>query len=162
MAKVMFNEQECDLWDMYDANHYVCITTNGVLNRERDSVMGKGSAREAASRFIGIQQWLGKQIMHYGNVPFKYPHAKIISFPTKHDWHVTSDLNLIMSSFQKIIVMFEKIRETEPEAELYSPRPGCGSTTGQLDWESKVKPALIQRLYHKAVPWLTFVHLEGK
>lgn len=123
----------------------VCITTNGDRKRNGLAVMGAGIAKHAAMRFNNLAQDLGMRLAKYGNKVYDmetYQDAvtgnwiRIITFPTKHHWHETSDLELIKSSARQLSTICSLRNITR----CYIPCPGCGK--GGLDWESQVKPLL--------------------
>lgn len=61
-------------------------------------------------------------------------------FPTKHDWHDRSDLDLIEQSARELAEV-ANLRDWQTVA---LPRVGCG--LGQRDWKTEVKPILEQYL----------------
>lgn len=129
-----------DIWNAeLDA---ICVTTNGILNKNGELVMGKGFALEVSQRFPGIAKSLGKHVLHFGNVPYlyrNYPLIKelhIISLPAKHHWKDNSDIDLIKNSIKLVV----EIANYNPNfRHIGMTRPGCGS--GGLVWES-VKPVI--------------------
>jgi hypothetical protein len=98
-----------DLW-AHPADLFV-VTTNGVLNKSKQLVMGKGAALEAANRFPGIRDLAGAEILRhkYPSVPMfgeliyiygflGFQALKIGLFQTKFHWRGPSDLELIGAS----------------------------------------------------------------
>lgn len=122
-----------NLWDYCNNDHVICITTNGFVKANGCGVMGRGCALEATKKFPGITKVLGSCIRKNGNVPswlsFEPP---ILSFPTKHNWWETSDVELIKEGLWKI----QAIMTLDPRP-FVMPRPGCGN--GKLNWDD-VKP----------------------
>lgn len=52
-----------DLWDYFDHSHILCLTTNGTIKRNGRGVMGRGSAKEAMLKILGIDSTLGKTVV---------------------------------------------------------------------------------------------------
>jgi hypothetical protein len=57
-------------------------------------------------------------------------------FPTKYHWANPSDVELIRQSANRL----KEYMESKNIELVCMPRVGCGKQTGQLDWESEVKP----------------------
>ena len=127
-------EQKCD---------WLCITTNGIIDKRGSAVMGKGIALQAKQRFSGIEKILAKKIQEKGNIVSSlfYDIADqkwIISFPTKNDWRDKSDINLIENSAEQLKQHFDKYCSTHKNKPIVMlPRPGCSN--GQLDWKDVKK-----------------------
>lgn len=135
-----------NIFDIEDADA-ICVTTNGVLNRAGELVMGQGTptashiAAQFAKRYPRLPFQLGKLVERYGNnvhVPslawtdHNPPH--VVSFPTKHDWKKPSDLKLIEQSARQLVAVADHLGW----GKIVLTRPGCGR--GGLDWTSEVKP----------------------
>jgi len=106
-----------NIWDYHDQGHYVAITTNGVLDRDGNLVMGAGIALEAKNKFrevkhilpetisVGIfpiEKILGEHVKYNRNVPCFLEGIRIVSFPTKNLWRDPSSIELICNSFRLI------------------------------------------------------------
>ncbi len=135
----------------------ICILTNGYVNAQGANTMGRGCAAEAKYRWPGIQLSIGAAIRHGGNtchrltdvidgktllgVPkpwgsrYQLPYH-LFSFPTKQHWREKSDLDLIESSAQQLLVLTDRMDLQS----VVMPRPGCGM--GRLSWEDEVRPLL--------------------
>lgn len=110
-----------------------CITTNGILRKNGNAIMGAGIALQARDRCKGLnydlEEILGKMIREHGNHVF-YLGNNLFSFPTKHNWKDKSDVNLIKRSCYEIMFLannfpnYHRILMTEP---------GCGN--GGLLWK---------------------------
>jgi hypothetical protein len=128
-----------DLWAAYDQDHWVAITTNGVVRRDGACVMGRGVALQAACRWPQLPHLLGEEIGRHGNHVVLMSKYRIASFPVKHHWMDKADPNLIVRSAQELV---DRIQES-PDVTLIPPfylvRPGCGN--GQLRWED-VRPLI--------------------
>ena len=120
----------------------ICVTTNGDTNTIGSLIMGAGNAKEARSRFPGIDVELGKMVRDQGNrvhmvriADLDGTFRTVVSLPTKHSFRdVTSDLMLITTSLIQLVEMANKNKWHE----IILPQPG--TTFGQLNWETQVKP----------------------
>jgi hypothetical protein len=128
-------ETEGDLWEINaDAR---CITTNGIIKKNGDAVMGAGLAKEAAIRYPQLPLLLGSALFSAGNrvhllLPMKqtdWHHNWLVSFPTKNDWKDKSDMDLIAKSCKELVRMSDNMRWRK----VLLPRVGCG--LGQLSWD---------------------------
>lgn len=128
-------EVEDDLWNYHDIGFPVVITTNGIVRGE-SNVMGRGVALQAAQRFPSLPRQLGRTILATGNHVYWFQEFRLLTFPTKHDWHDKSDLTLIERSAYELKRMADRIREKM----IFLPRPGTGS--GGLLWSVEVKPVI--------------------
>lgn len=126
-------EVNADIWT-YPAD-YRCITTNGIVKKNGELVMGAGIALEAAKRFPELPARLGKNVSIFGNIPYIFHEWKIISFPTKNHWKDPSSLELIEKSAKEILTFANILGIIS----ISLTRPGCG--LGKLDW-ADVKPVL--------------------
>lgn len=116
-----------NLWE-YPAD-YRCVTTNGVITNDgKQLVMGKGVALEAKRRFPQLPYTLAKYVKQYGNRAFILPEFKLISFPTKTDWRLPSDMKLIVKSALETVAIADKYNIDS----IVLPAVGCGS--GGLCW----------------------------
>lgn len=120
-----------DIWD-YPAD-YRCVTTNGIIMKNGELVMGGGIALQAKLRYPALPARLGKLVKMFGNKPFFFDEFNIISFPTKQDWKNDSIMELIESS-AKDIAAFGHINSNKVIAMT---RPGCG--LGGLVWSDVKK-----------------------
>jgi len=112
---------------------YTAVTTNGIIKRNGDLVMGAGIAKQAVQRFPRLPRILAQHVKARGNIPCLVPECKIISFPTKHNWRNPSDPNLIIQSARLAMDLLPK------DCTCAMSRPGCGN--GSLKWE-QVKPLI--------------------
>lgn len=134
-----------ELWEQ--TNCVICITTNGVVLKNGNLVMGAGCALEAKMRFPGIDKVLGWKVNTTGNYPF-YIRTEVInstnsidlvSFPTKHNYRDKSDINLIRQSAIKLVELADQMNWKK----IVIPKPGCG--LGGLNWDD-VKSELVNIL----------------
>lgn len=129
-----------NLWDHYseDPKCALVITTNGVVKKNGECVMGRGCAKQAKGYFPGIAKKLGSLIKNLGNHVY-YLGKGIVSFPTKHNWWEDSDITLIERSAQELVALVDEMRWNS----VVVPRPGCSN--GRLEWDD-VKPVLEKYL----------------
>lgn len=123
-----------NIWHLYDRGHWLVVTTNGFVRKNKTCVMGRGIALQAARRFPDLPGELGQRILDGGNHVEVFPQYRIITMPVKHNWWERADLVLIERSAQEV-------RKTNIHAHnnVASVRPGCGN--GGLKW-CDVKPVL--------------------
>lgn len=135
-------ETDIDIFQLPKTTEAVCITTNGVVDKNGNAFMGKGIALQAKQLFH-CEGLLGQYLQQYGNRCFrlgKYQRGSdiftLISFPTKHHWKDTSDITLICKSAEELVALCDKFGITK----CYLPPVGCGC--GGLNWEHTVEPWL--------------------
>jgi hypothetical protein len=112
---------------------YTAVTTNGIIKSNGNLVMGKGIALQASQRYPSLPRILAQHVRAKGNVPCLVPECKILSFPTKHNWHDPSDPVLIVKSARLAMDLLPR------DCTCAMSRPGCGN--GNLRWE-QVKPLI--------------------
>lgn len=135
-----------DLWTFGGDGPIVrCITTNGMVKADGSCVMGRGCAKEAATRWPTLPKLLGAHIKENGNVVAEFikhtdalslkPEYHLASFPVKHKWMDEADPDLILQSANSL-----STRAVNSNGLTFLlPRPGCGN--GRLKW-ADVKPLL--------------------
>lgn len=140
-------EKQGNIW--FSGADAICITTNGIVKKTGEAVMGKGIAAEAAQLYPFLPGLLGNNLTLTGNHCYDFymtprlgqtswiPPNVIITFPTKNDWKDNSDKMLIL---QSSIELFKLTQEHTEWKRVAIPRPGCG--LGKLNWEEDVKPIL--------------------
>jgi len=124
-----------DLWSEEYDRCWRVITTNGFVKRNGQVVMGRGCAREAATRHPDLPLRLGRLLKRYGNRMFVFRRYRLITFPVKHNWWEKADKELITRSAREL---YELAVGWSGEVFIL-PRPGCGN--GGLRW-SEVGPLL--------------------
>ncbi len=127
--------------DMWNAKpeFIKCITTNGIVKRNGKLVMGRGIALQANKRYPRLASFLGHYVRTSGNMVYYFKDFNIASFPTKNDWRDKSDIQLIRRSCVQLSALLEHLSRY-----AILPRPGCSN--GGLDWESEVRPAVLNVL----------------
>lgn len=128
-----------DLWH-YPADIRV-ITTNGMVKRNGECVMGAGCALQAKNFFPRLSYHLGALINERGNHVHDLGKwggfdSRLVSFPVKHLWMQRADLALIEQSCQELVAHAANFAHT---VRYVIPRPGCGN--GDRTWE-EVAPIL--------------------
>lgn len=123
------------------------VTTNGVIRKNGDAVLGKGQALEAKKLFPRMEQQLGEYLRRYGNRAFYMGTRQVgdhltslVTFPTKHHYRDNSDPDLIIRS----AVQLKEIAAKFHLSKVYLPPVGCG--LGKLDYAKQVQPILQQVL----------------
>lgn len=133
-----------DAWEL-SKNHTLCITVNNNVRIDNRAVMGRGIAKQAATRFpkvpfiladhildkrVPMVFWLGK----FGIYPDWWD---LIAFPTKYNFWEKSSLELIKQSVEELDNLCHA--DVYKDEAIFLPRPGCSN--GGLDWKD-VKPLL--------------------
>lgn len=114
--------------NLWSFNETKCVTTNGVLNKNGELVMGAGVALQASARFPELPKILGGFVSKYGNRVFFVRQFNLISFPTKYGWKDKSDIELIKKSSVECVELANKFNLKK----VIMPQPGCGN--GHLIW----------------------------
>lgn len=137
-----------DFWEITERENpdAICCTTNQILNKNNCLVMGKGIAKQFSDKYSFLPVVWGEQFkkgshlngfMVYNYKPF------LIAFPTKTDWKLKSNLNLIKVSCFNLknisLIMGWKC--------VLLPRPGCSN--GGLNW-NEVKP-VVEEILNKDI-----------
>jgi hypothetical protein len=133
-----------NLWAYWGKPNYVIlITTNAIVRKDVHLVMGRGCAREAMQRILGLAEYLGRGVLKNGNKMQMYREGKskvLMTFPTKNAWWEKADLKLIAKS----AVRLKEVAEKNPHKTFVLPRPGCGN--GGLKWADVKNLVQIQQL----------------
>ncbi len=142
-----------NLWD----GVYVVVPTNGNVAVDGSAVMGKGLALQARQRYPELPRLLGARLKTEGNQVYEFECGAhmVLTFPTKHHWRDPADLALI----EKSAIQLLRWAKTQPRAKertIWVPRVGCGTDTGQLDWN--VVKLILDRVFNALPPWVEFVY----
>ena len=139
-----------DIWKYHELGYWIVIPTNGFVKKESgECVMGRGLALQAKLKFPKLPFELGALIDKYGNCGFVFPQYRLFSFPVKHNWWESADIELIKQSCEGLVVCSYYNWSKIPQP-IYLPRVGCGN--GKLRWKD-VKPVIEEGLKHgKNVP----------
>jgi len=122
-------EKVCNLW--LEPAEYRCILTSGALTPEGLAILDDPIGQEAAKRFAGLEQDLGRLIAARGNSVQQLGNG-LIAFPIKRFQFAKPTLQIIQRSVQELVALVGS-------SKTLLPRPGCAP--GQLTWE-EVAPAL--------------------
>jgi hypothetical protein len=122
-----------DIWE-YAVSSVIVITTNGSLTRDGRAIFGRGVAKQAALRYPGLADKLGRLIAVGGNHVFDLG-AGIVTFPVEETPWSLPDLRIIARSVQELRLLADR----SGWERIIVPRPGCGG--GGLAWQD-VKPLL--------------------
>ncbi len=150
-----------DMWSVYDNTDLFVITTNATIKRNGALVMGRGIARQARDRFLGLDAALGKHILsvcgnpstrlrtgqgQYGLlVSPRWPKAGLGAFQVKGHYSQPASLALIRHSVDALCAWCV----AHPNALVALNFPGIGN--GRLCRED-VLPILMQ-LPEQVVIW---------
>ena len=116
-----------DIWE-YAATGVVAITTNGSLTRDGRAIFGRGVARQAALRYPGLAEKLGRLLAAHGNHVFDLGDG-IVTFPVEETPWSLPDLRIIARSAQEL----RTLADVSGWQQVVVPRPGCGG--GGLAWK---------------------------
>jgi len=141
-----------DLWDK--SHNVVCVTTNSVVTRLGELVMGGGVALEAKLLYPNLPRAWGNGILQlqkqYGAIDGNRPQVYIprsggrvvVSYPTKHHFKDPSPIELVRVSAERLVQLADK----EGWEKIYFPAPGCGLGGLKLeDVLSVIAPVLDDR-----------------
>lgn len=127
-----------DLWEEYASGAVVVITTNGRVAKTGKSIMPRGCARQACSRFPELLKIHGALLLNQGNHVFDLG-LRIVTFPVEEDPYQAADIKLIEQSCKELVALVNE----KGWHKVVVPRPGCGG--GGLVW-SEVKPVVAKHL----------------
>lgn len=101
----------------------VCVTTNGIVKKNGEAVMGAGIAKEANIRY-NVARELGNKLHKSGNHCYIIGKADkaIVSFPTKNNWADDSSIELIEQSCHEI----KQLADQNNWTRILLPMVGCG------------------------------------
>ena len=137
------HERAGDIFKQQDADG-ICFTSNGVVKKNGELVMGAGIAKAFKERWANLPKWYGGHVKAHGNCVrgFHIPmdgtmshHVWVFSYPTKHDWREMSNLDLIIQSAHQLV----ELVNIQGLKHVYLTRPGCGH--GGLSWDT-VRPLI--------------------
>jgi len=123
-----------NIWTYHYHGRWIIVTTNGAIKKNGAAVMGRGVAKELATRYPDFPGMLGAIILSSGNNVYAFAEYRVITFPVKNGWRKKADMVLIEKSLRQLV---ELVNKTDLSDKFYMVRPGCGY--GRLDWETEVK-----------------------
>lgn len=142
-----------DIWHFHSEGNFIVISTNGFVKNNGQNVMGRGVALQAAQRFPNLAAELGVKIKEDGNQVYCFREYRIITFPVKHTWFESADIDLIKKSTEQLLKLSQHLAMLNVVTQIYLPLVGCGN--GKLLWKD-VKPILEEYLDDD----FTVVHYE--
>lgn len=173
LKEPLMQEIRGNLWNPPIKFDAICITTNGFVKTNGEAVMGRGCAKEAASKYPGLSKLLGDQILKSGNQVYVFERLsfKLISFPVKcveaiclpdksnvvkhmqskfmpgntvPGWACKADNKIICKSAQELV----RIVNACNLKSIILPRPGCGA--GELEWNCirKLLSSVLDDRFH--------------
>lgn len=128
----------------------ICFTSNGVLKKNGELVMGAGIAKSFKKMWPPVAKRAGHCVRMGGNrvhmlkeVFIKEDvYISLVSFPTKHHWRDDSDVDLIKTSAEQLVKLANAYRWKK----ISLTKPGCGN--GGLKWDDVrkvIEPILDDR-----------------
>ena len=132
-----------DIWEHADRGDIIVITTNGSLTRDGRAVFGRGVARQAALRFPGLADILGRLLAEQGSHVFDLG-CGIASYPVEETAWSQPDLRIIARSAKELRMLADR----SGWRRIIVPRPGCGG--GGLSWND-VQPVLVPCLDNRFI-----------
>jgi len=135
------------LWTEHDI---LIFTSNGVVKRNGELVMGKGIAKVVRDFYPESAKVFGALVREHGNKPYLVRVRKregapfyLMSFPTKHHFRKKSDLNLIRESKERALRILEGRRDGLVKAGITRILcPLWGTENGKLSLEEVEKELL--------------------
>ena len=89
----------------HDGLDFVCVTTNSILNKKGELVMGAGIALEAKNRYPKLPSVFGDKVDRLDAVGGDYyilQHKNIIAFQTKRHYRENSPVDLVRKSINRL------------------------------------------------------------
>lgn len=126
-----------DLWNFEGT---VVIPTNCSYNRLGQATMGRGTAFQAAQKYPGLKNALGKRLKQTNRAPDVHVFAewKIVCFPVKRFWSDKASISMIRVGLRRLVELADEL-----DLPIYLPLVGCGF--GELS-EEKILPLLMEFL----------------
>lgn len=116
-----------DMWSAWEAADLFLITTNSYIKKNGALVMGRGIARQARDRFVGLDVALGRSIEHlseyYLLVSKDWPRKKLGAFQVKRHYKDKADVELIERATWSLI---NWMRGKDVQVHLNCPGVGNG------------------------------------
>lgn len=133
---------------VFNDSHYqaICCTTNRIVKKNGELVMGAGIAKLFAKNFPSLPKIWGFRMYHnihmsgFMVTPGVCENKYLIAFPTKDHWRNPSKLSIIKTS-TNLLLGFTYMMGLK---HVLLPKPGCSN--GGLDWNTEVMPLLEEKL----------------
>lgn len=176
-------ELKGDIFKVYDAKEWctICIPCNGYVTKPRKkkgekrertgkAVMGRGVAKQAATRWPDLLTELGYNLTVWGNRVMFIRH-RVLAFPTKGRGGISNGTNIVKhlrhryppgrpcpgwamrSTLERIAISLFELRTLHKLCglgDVYLPRPGCGA--GGLTWR------VVEPVCKQMEDWLIVMH----
>lgn len=119
---------QSNIWDYASKLSFICITTNSILNKNGELVMGKGNAQQAKVLAPNLPKDFGDQIKAKG-LDGKYygllvsENKKFIAFQTKLHWRDNSPIEVVEESCDKL----NRLARRYPDETFGLPFPGINN-----------------------------------
>lgn len=93
--------------NVFDHNDldFICVTTNSILNKKGELVMGAGIALEAKNLYPELPSVFGIKVSKLGVVGGDYyilQHENILAFQTKRHYREKSPIDLVRKSINRL------------------------------------------------------------
>lgn len=128
-------ETEANMWEDFDDESILCITTNGDVMKDGAAIMGAGTAGQAAQKYPLLPYVYGSLLMSQGHDCYYFPIWKLLMFPVKDRVIEKAKIPIIVQSCLRATAL----ADVHGWSEVVLPQPGCGA--GGLSWED-VKPVI--------------------
>ena len=100
-----------NMWKIWDESNLFLITTNAFVKRNKELTMGRGMAKQAATRDSQIPLYFGREMKRQGNhmqvyglfIPPLWPTRKEGAFQTKLHWQDRADIEIIQASTRELM-----------------------------------------------------------
>lgn len=128
-------EIQANIFDIYKNYNAICCTTNSVVTKSGELVMGAGIAKEFKTKYPWLPRRWGQIIKDrqytyvYILVTLMKKEPHLIYFQTKIDWKLPAEYNLIEESALHLSMLTDMMNWKK----ILLPRPGC--TNGGADWD---------------------------
>src|SRR5690606_30275666 len=122
--------------DQIDA---ICCTTNKVVKKNGELVMGAGIAKDFANEYSWLPKYFGQRLLNGNHVNgfmtvLLKSKLHLIALPTKEHWQDDSSISLITDSINTL----KLVTTVMGWKRVILPRPGCKN--GGLSWNDEIKP----------------------
>lgn len=100
-----------NMWDVWGNTSLFLITTNPITRKDGMAVMGRGIAKEAATKFPEIQRSFGQLLEAHNNKPTnscdwicQLEGQDVGYFMVKDHWAANADLEIIKKSVNSLLI----------------------------------------------------------
>lgn len=142
-----------NMWSVFTSVDLFCITTNSIIRKDGELVMGRGIAQQARNKFPGLGLALGTAISEAGMnskiygllLSPNWPVKKLAAFQVKVNWQAKADLDIVKES-AKALGHWAK---TNPDKTIALNFPGIGN--GRLDYDDVLE--IVKHLPDNVTLW---------